>query len=565
MTIADDATLLDRFFEWESRRRDHVYLTQPRPDGLVVDYTWGEVGEQARRGAAYFLSLGLPEGSRIALLGKNSAHWIIADLAIMLAGMVSVPLYPSFSAQSVRYALAHSGAALLVLGKLDGVSDNWPNIAAQLPPGLPMLGLPQSPRKDIAQWDDVLARHAPLAAVHRPQRDALCTIVYTSGSTGEPKGVMHSHGSMAAAFLIMDRAGWWATTPDERGFSYLPLAHMGERIAVETASLAFGYRVFFADSLATFARDLKRARPTIFLSVPRLWNKFYLGVCEKLPLSKQRVLFALPYVGHRVKRKILGELGLDQARIAITATAPLPPHLMRWYRSLGLELLDIYGMSENAAISHVTRLGHARAGTVGQPQAGVEARIAGNGELEVKSPAQMLGYYGQPEMTAAQMTADGFFRTGDCGVIDAEGFLTLTGRVKDIFKTAKGKYVAPLPLEQKLLEHRHIEAACVAGAGLAMPFALLQLAADVRDALANGTCDRAALTDELAALHARINACAERHEQLQYVVVVKDVWSAENAMLTPTLKIRRAAIEARYLRDAQDWSKLGRAVVWEAR
>ncbi|MGU7772704.1 AMP-binding protein [Burkholderia sp. MR1-5-21] len=561
-TIPDSAILLDRFLKWEAERRDDVYLTQPYPDGSVVDYTWGTVGDQARRVAAYLASLDLPAGSRIALLGKNSAHWIIADLAIMLAGMVSVPLYPTFSAESVRYVLAHSDAKLLILGKLDGVSDNWPSIHAQLPPDLPMLGLPLSPCGTFPQWDEIAAKHAPLVGVRRPPRDELCTIVYTSGSTGEPKGVMHSHASMAMLFLTILHVEGFNITSDERGFSYLPLAHIAERAVVEAASLAFGFRVFFANSLATFTDDLKRARPTIFLSVPRLWNKFHLRVCEKIPAPMQARLFALPWVGARIKHRIVRELGLDQARIVVTGTAPMPEHLMRWYRSLGLELLDGYGMSE-CGLLHVNRPGHVRAGTVGQPYAGVEARIAENGELEIRSAGQMLGYYRQPALTAAQTTPDGFFRTGDVGRIDADGFLTITGRVKDIFKTAKGKYVVPQPIEQKLLGLSGVEGACVAGAGCAMPFALLQLSPETCAAIAAGTLDRAVLTDEIDALRKRINDVVEHHERLQYVVVVKEVWTVENAMLTPTLKIRRSAIEAHYMPRAEQWETLGQAVVWE--
>ncbi|MDS0792373.1 AMP-binding protein [Burkholderia pseudomultivorans] len=563
MTIPDNATVVDRFLKWEAERHDAIYLTQPYADGSVVDYTWGEIGAQARSIAAYLATLGLPEGSRIALLGRNSAHWIMADLAIMLAGMVSVPLLPAISAESARFALAHSDARLLMLGKLDGSTDNWPKIGERLPPGLPLLGLPQSPRRDVPQWDDLVARHAPLVEVRRPSPDTLCTIVYTSGSTGEPKGVMHSYRSIAAPIRAMERTPWWPTTPDERGFSYLPLAHMAERIAVETASLAFGYRVFFAESPTTFADDLKRARPTIFFSVPQLWNRFYLRVCDRLPRSKQRALFALPWVGPQIKRRILRELGFDCVRIAITATAPVPIHLTQWYRELGLELLDIYGMSENAAFSHVTRAGHARHGTVGQPQDGVVARIAANGEIEIRSPGQMLGYHKQPELTAAQTTPDGFFRTGDCGIIDADGFLTITGRIKDIFKTAKGKYVVPLPIEQKLLHHPRVEAACVAGAGCAMPFALLLPTPETRDALAAGTLARASLSREFDALRERVNATIERHEQLQYCVIAGTSWTVDNAMLTPTLKIRRAAIEAHYLPRAAQWAQSGQTVVWE--
>jgi long-subunit acyl-CoA synthetase (AMP-forming) len=554
--------LLDCFLKWEAQRRDRIYLTQPYSDGRVVDYTWREVGDQARRMAAYFKSLGLHPGSRVVLLGKNSAHWIIADLAMMMAGLVSVPLYPMFSAEAALYVIGHCDAKLLVLGKLDGAGDNWPNIRDRLSPGMPMLGLPQSPRDGIPQWEETRTRHAPLQTLHQPARNELCTIVYTSGSTGEPKGVMHSYDAMAAVVGALE-VDWYGFNANDRMLSYLPLAHLAERVMVETPSLAFGFRLFFFDSLATFTADLQRARPTVFVSVPRLWTKFYLAVNERLPPAWQKRLFALPLIAGVVKRRILRQLGLDEVRVAISGSAPLPERLIRWYRSLGLELLEGYGMSENLAISHISRPGAVRIGSVGQPQLGVQARIGKDGEIEVRSPGQMLGYYKQPELTAAQTTTDGFFRTGDSGEIDAEGFLRITGRAKDIFKTAKGKYVAPVPIEAKLFDHPRFEAICVAGAGQPMPFALLLLSQEARQAVVDGTIDRGTLSAELAELRERVNSGLERHEALQYLVVVKEPWSVENGMLTPTLKIRRSAIEHRYLPSAEQWAALQQPVIWE--
>jgi len=564
LTTSNHATVLDCFLLHEAEQRDKPYLIQPLPDGTVVEYTWGEVGEQARRMAAYFLSLGLPKGSRIAILGKNSAHWIIADLATIMAGMVSVPLFPMYSGASVRYTLEHSEARLLVLGKLDGHNDNWPTIRDHLPAGLPMLGLPLSPPLDIAQWQQAQSQHAPLQALHQPQDNELATILYTSGSTGEPKGVMHSHGTLAATIDSAQRGGWWGATPRDRGFSYLPLAHAAERIAVEMSSMAFGYPVYFSSSQETFLQDIKRARPTIFFSVPRLWTQFYLGVNEQLPPSKQKLLFTLPVVSGLVKKKILRQLGLDQVRIAVTAAAPMPVSLMNWYRALGLELLETYGMSETAAISHSTRPGYPRSGTVGQPNPGVEARIAANGELELRSPTLMLGYYRQPALTADCTTPDGFLRTGDCGEIDPDGYLRITGRIKDIFKTSGGKYIAPAPIEARLFRHPRFEAVCVIGMEQPMPFAVLLLSEDAREALGNGALVRDALTAELEGLRRHVNSASEHHEQLQYLVVVKDGWSVENAMLTPTLKIRRQAIEQRYLPLAPAWAATGHTVIWEA-
>ncbi|QEE25495.1 AMP-binding protein [Rhodanobacter glycinis] len=554
-------TLLHQFLVWEREKADTVYLTQPLADGRVVDYRWAEVGDQARRMAAHLRSLQFPPGSSIAIIGKNSAHWLIADLAIMMAGHVSVPLYPTLGAESARYILDHCEARLLFVGKLDGSSDNWPLIETTLPPDLPLLGLPMNPRADIPQWDDVIARHAPLQQVHDARPEELCTIVYTSGSTGQPKGVMHSYRSMQSPGPAL--ADGFSITASDRLLSYLPLAHVAERAVIESNSLYFGIHVYFCDSLDTFIADLQRAQPTIFFSVPRLWTKFQQGVNAKLPPAKQRLLFALPLVSRLVKRKILRGLGLDKARVAITASAPLAPDIIAWYRRLGLELLDIYGMSENFGVSHASRLGQMRIGYVGSCHRGVEARIDANGELLVKSPGQMMGYYKLPEQTAHDTLPDGFFHTGDLGEIDEQGRLRITGRVKDLFKTARGKYVAPVPLENMLANCPKLESVCVTGLGQPQPFALLRLSEEARQALERDPGQRDALDVEVGALLAQINATVEHHEELGYAVVVKEPWTTENGLLTPTLKIKRAAIEERYQAGAAAWLAMGRKVIWE--
>jgi len=558
MPATDGSTLLECLLHWERQTPDAIYLTQPLPGGAVVDYSWREVGRQVRAMAAHLQSLQLPPQSRIALLGKNSAHWIMADLAIWMAGQVTVPLYPALNAETAAYVLEHSGAQLLFLGRME--AEGWQEIERVLPSTLPLIALPLAPRADGLQWEKLIERSAPLQQVELPAAEALATILYTSGSTGRPKGVMHSHGNLVRAVDGLDALT--RATPADRMLSYLPLAHVAERVAVEAASLVHGFRVFFSDSLATFPQDLRRARPTVFFSVPRLWTKFQQGVNHKLPEQKLRRLLALPIVSGIVRRKILTQLGLQDTRLAITGSAPLPAVQIAWYRRLGLELIELYGMTENLAYSHGGRPGQLREGYIGHAQPGVEARIAADGELQVKSPCQMLGYYREPEKTAAEMTGDGWFRTGDRGEIDAQGRLRITGRVKELFKTAKGKYVAPAPIENRLGSQSTLESVCVTGPGLPQPFALLALAPEVRKAIAAGA-DRGAIQRELEALLQRVNAALEDHEKLDYAVVVSEPWTIEAGLLTPTLKIKRSAIEQRYLPQAEAWSQLRQAVIWE--
>jgi len=548
------ATLLDCLLHWERSTPDAIYLTQPQADGATIDYSWVQVAGQARRMAAHLRSLELPPRSQIALLGKNSAHWIMADLAIWMAGHISVPLYPTLNAETARYVLEHSEARLLFVGKMDEL---WPQVEPGVPAQLPRIALPLSPLGgDVAQWDAIAARTEPLQLVPKRDPAELATIIYTSGSTGLPKGVMISFGAMMET--VRRGAQMFGISPADRMLSYLPLAHAAERALVESPSLYHGFRVYFAWSLATFVQDLRRARPTIFFSVPRLWTKFYQGVCETLPPSRQKLLFRVPLLSAMVKRRILAQLGLEHVRFALTGSAPLTPSLLQWYRRLGLELLEGYAMSENFSYSHTSLPGETRIGYVGRTNPGVEQRIGEGGEVLVKSPSTMLGYFKNPQLSAEAMTADGFLRTGDMGELDGQGRLRITGRVKDLFKTSKGKYVAPVPIENRLGEHPRIEAVCVTGSGQPQPFALLMLSAETQVQRQD-----AALAAELQALLHQVNAALEEHEKLDYLVVVKDPWTMDNGLLTPTMKIRRNVLESRYLSQADHWRKTGRPVIWE--
>ncbi len=549
---------VQHLLKWAREKPDEVYLTQPLGDGKVLELTWAEVVDQARRGARHLVDLGLPEGSSIALLGRNSAHWFIADLAIWMAGHVTVPIYPTSNAETATYVLEHSEAKLLVLGKLDGVADSWKQVGPVLPDELPVITLPMAPAFRGQAWDDIVAGSEPLDELVDRDMEDLATIIYTSGTTGRPKGVMHCFRSLVAPAGCA--AELWAPGEEDRMLSYLPLAHIGERVAVEIPSMIFGFQVFFNDSLETFVADLKRARPTRFFSVPRLWTKFYQAVNARIPPKRQRLLFAIPVLSGMMKRKILEGLGLDHVNVALTAAAPLSPEIIRWYRGLGLDLLEVFGMSENAATSHAVRIGEMRPGYVGTPLNGVECRIDESGEVLVKSPGQMLGYYKMPEETAAGYTEDGFFHTGDRGETDEAGRLRITGRTRDLFKTSKGKYVAPVPIENRLGAFPGLEAVCVTGPGHPQPFALVMLSPELplpddeaREAFAAG----------LAAHLDKVNSELEHHEQLACVVITREPWTIESGMLTPTMKIRRDVIEDHYLRFADEWLGAGVNITWE--
>ena len=547
---------LDMVDHWEKAKANSVYMTQPIGDGKTVDYTWGRAVDEARRMASYLKSLNLPEKSRIGLISKNCAHWIMTDWAIWMAGHISVPLYPTLNADTVNYILNHAECEVVFVGKLD----DWDMMKPGVPESVRCISFPLSPPNDFETWDDIVAKYPPLEENVQRDADELATIVYTSGSTGKPKGVMLSFYNMAyAAEGGMEVLG---VSSEERMLSYLPLAHVFERTFVELASLYAGFHLYFAESLDTFVQDLQRAQPTLFLSVPRLWVKFQHGVLQKLPKKKLDRLLKIPVVNKLIKRKILKGLGLDKVKLAGSGSAPLASDVLDWYRNLGLELLEGYGMSENFAYSHMSKPGRSRTGYVGESAPGVETRISPEGEIQIKSPATMMGYYKDEEKTRETFTEDGFLKTGDKGEIDEMGRLKITGRIKEIFKTSKGKYIAPAPIENRLMSHDAIEMVCVSGANQTQPHALVMLAEESRPKMADEAF-RKEIEESFKKLIADVNKTVDPHEQLAFITVMSDEWSIENSFLTPTMKLKRNVVEDAYQEQVENWYAQRQPVIWQ--
>jgi len=398
---------LDDAYRWEQTAPNQLWMTQPIGGGEVQTYTWAQGMDQVRRMAAHLKSLDLEPGSHVALISKNCAHFILTDL------------------------LDHSESKLLFVGKLDDLEE----IRKGIPEGMPCISFPLAPPNDYESWDSIVARTEPIRGNPTRQPEEAALIAYTSGSTGRSKGVMHSFGTIA---VVLDGAEQvFGAEVGDRMLSYLPLAHLLERIVVELQGLRTGMPLFFAESLDTFVDDLNRAQPTIFISVPRLWLKFQHGVFQKLPPKKLARLLRIPLLNRVIKKKILSGLGLQHVRLAVSGSAPIPADLIQWYRDLGLELLEAYGMSEDLAYSHASYPGRGRVGYVGHPMPNVQVRISEEGEILIKSPGNMMGYFKQPELTAECYTEDGYFKTGDRGEQDEDGRLRITGRVKELFKTSK--------------------------------------------------------------------------------------------------------------------------------
>ena len=557
--MAQDRLMLDYVLDHEDKLRDRIYMTQPIGNNQVVDYAWGQVVDQSRRMAAYLQSQGFPRGARIAILSKNCAHFIMAELAIWMAGYTTVAIFPTETAETINYVLTHSEASLLFVGKLD----SWPQQKSGVPSGLPSVAFPLAPKTEFDTWDAIVARTAPLSGRPRREPDDLAMLIYTSGSTGTPKGVMIRFDAFSRAGALVATDLRRRVGGDQmRMLSYLPLAHSFERTWVEAMALSDGnVHLFFAEALDTFLQDLQRARPTLFLSVPRLWLKFQQGVFAKMPPAKLDRLLGIPILGRIVAKKVLKGLGLDQVKLAGSGSAPIPPELISWYRRIGLPLYEGYGMTEDSSYSHISDEEHNAPGYVGVPLPGVEVKLSPEGEILIKSPGQCSGYYKQPELTAASFTEDGFFRTGDLGERGAGGMLRLTGRAKELFKTAKGKYVAPAPIENRINAHPMIELSLVSGVGQPAAYAMVILAENLRPRLREADL-RAQVEQEMHQLLQQVNGAVADHEQLQMIVVAQDPWSIENGFLTPTMKVRRNRIEKAMEPHVGSWYATGRRVHW---
>ena len=545
-------TPLDMLYHWEATTPDKLFMCQPL-HGEWRKFTWKEAGLEVRKLAAILQQYNLPPQSRIGLVSKNCAHWLIADLAIMMAGHESIPVYPNVGADTLNYVLTHSDARLLLVGKLD----DWKFMKDGVPQGVQCISFPwYGPRQDgFHYWEEMAQTITPITTNPKRNLDEVATIIYTSGTTGAPKGVIHTFHNFAWAVRTgLDFFG--LKTGQIKLFSYLPLSHIAERMMIEMAGVYANGEVWFAESLDLFVKNLAVAQPTIFFAVPRIWTKFQMGILSRMPQRRLNILLSIPIVKNIISNKIKTGLGLQNCIHYMSGAAPISPSLIKWWARLGVKIEEVYAMTENCAISHINARNDFKAGTQGKPLKGVEVQLTDAGEILVKVPCNMEGYYREPEMTANTLQ-NGWLHTGDRGIIDAEGFLKITGRVKEIFKTDKGKYISPAPIEMKICKNSYIEQICVVGASLPQPIGLVVLSAEAR------AKERGYISQSLGTTLSHVNPELEKHERLHKLVVLKDEWTIENGLLTPTLKIKRNPIEDRYQPNYETWYHESEVVVFE--
>lgn len=542
--MAQLQTPADMIIKWANERPDDIYLKQII-NRKFVNYTYASVADKALRLVTAFQQLGIQPGDRIALISKNCAEWFICDLAMMLGGYVSVPIFPTAGADTITHCIDHSDAALVIIGKLDSptVINNVITNHASLP--TIAFSYPGTPTCQY-QFDDLIEQYSPTTERRTHHDTDLMSIVYTSGTSGMPKGAMLTYGAFVwSSHKIIEHIG---LESNERLFSYLPLAHITERVYIFGSSIMSGLQVAFPESLDTFIDDVKMHKPTIFVSVPRLWTLFQQRIQDKLPQPKLNILLKIPFISTFIKRKLAQGLGLDQARVLGCGSAPVSAGLLSWYESIGLNITEAWGMTESFAYSTLNHPYRSdKIGTVGRAGPGIELKIAADKEILVRSKGLFSGYYNNPQATQESFDNDGWLYTGDIGDVDSDGYLTIQGRKKDTFKTAKGKFVSPVPIEKRLMDLGNFEMVCLIGSGMAAPI-LLAIAHNYTQ------FDQSRYEKKLQSIIEKINTELESHQKIKGVLMIKEPWSIDNGILTPTLKIKRHVLEQHYATLDNNWN-----------
>ena len=549
-----------RFLKWEKEFNDKTYLRQPFGDEWE-EYTWGEVGNMARRLASGLKSLNLREGAHIGIYSKNCREWIISDLAIVMAGYVSVPFFPTLNGKELAYIMDYGDVDALFLGKIE----TWDEIKNDLPKEMPMITFPHykgcSEVSRGLNWHDFINSHEPIENPNIPKLSDLWTIIFTSGTTGNPKGVMLTYQAIDGIKVVLDDPNnplGISHDGNNDFISYLPLNHIFERVVIEWTSFRYGGSISFVESIDTFGKNLKEVQPHVFAAAPRVWTKLQLGILNKFSQKKLDTLLKIPLLSSILKKLIKKGLGFSRARIVVSGSAPMPVELIEWFRKIDVFITNGYGMTENCAIcSSVDGRDFEKLHTVGQPQNGVDMKIdEETGEILMKGPFIMTGYYKNKELSDYTLR-DGWLHTGDKGFLDDDNYLHITGRVADSFKTSKGEYIEPVTLEQLFIDMNEIEEVCVVGLGIAQPICLIQLSEIGRKN------DHENISKILLNRLEQVNKDLVNYKKISTLIVVKDQWTQENGIVGPTQKLKRGKIEEVYSKNYLEWHENEDKLIFE--
>jgi long-chain acyl-CoA synthetase len=560
-----------------------------RRDGRWAPLGYTDLAEQVHAASIGLRELGVQDGDRLAILSENRPEWAITDYACLAARATDVPIYPTLPARQAEYILRDSGAVGVVVSSV-GQLEKVRSIRDRLPALRLVIALDADARgPDVLPFEELLACGRSARARHpdwrahalRASPDDLATIIYTSGTTGDPKGVMLTHGNIASN--VTTCVGLFDFGPGDECLSFLPLSHIFERMFGHYSMFHAGVVINYAGSIETVAADMQELRPTMMASVPRLYEKIFSRVLDSVRSSaapRRRIFGWARRVGEAWVDRILagqpvpGRLALERRladrlvfsklrgrtggriRFFISGGAPLSPDIARFFFAAGMPILEGYGLTETSPVMAVNTFGHTRLGTVGRPIPGVDIRIAPDGEIVTRGPNVMRGYYGKPEATAAALDEEGWFHTGDIGQLDAEGYLSITDRKKDLIVTAGGKNIAPQPIENLAKSSKFVSNAVMLGDRRPFPIMLVVPNAGPLKAWAarHGLpADDMELLVRLPEVHTKLEREVRKtlrdlaqFEMPKKFLLLPNDFSVEGGELTPTLKVRRRIVEERH-------------------
>jgi long-chain acyl-CoA synthetase len=589
MAAGEPATLVDVFAR-VVREHNRPDALNYKSDGHWVPISSDEMLARAKDIAAGLHAIGVRRGDRVALLSESRVEWTLTDAGCIFCGAIDVPIYPTLTPPQVRYILKDSGASALFLEGREKF-DELKEILAECPQikqivyfdpagissaeGLSLAELERLGRELQQQNPDLLD-----VLAHDITPDDLATIIYTSGTTGEPKGVMLTHSNIVTN--LIDSSGHLSFGEHDIALSVLPLSHVFERQAMYMY-LYRGMAVYFAESLQTIGPNLREVRPTILVGVPRIFEKIYARIQERAAEAGKFAAMLLAWsvsvareyakysVAHRpvplflkLKHAIASKLVFakwhaafgGRIRLLVSGGAALPEDLSYIYIGAGIPIIQGYGLTETSPVITTSRFDGIRVGTVGTAIPHVDIRIASDGEIEVRGPNVMRGYYNKPEETRAVFTDDGWFKTGDVGTLDAEGFLRITDRKKELFKTSGGKYISPQPIEQAIKGSRFVNQVVLIGAERKFPAALIvpnweQVESycklkGIEVTSRRELCEHPRIIDLIERQIDRLTPNLARYEKIKKVALLENEFTIEGGELTPTLKVKRRVIDQKY-------------------
>ena len=539
-------TLVQLLEYWADTCPEKIWLRDCRERG-TEDYGWRKAQTEISAIGA-LLEQRFGQHENMVILSRNRTHWVMADLAVIASGNVTVTMFTTLPGRTAAYILGLVRPKVVFVGE----TRNWDQVAPILPEDVLLVTLP-GVELDLPheRWEDLVAQFAGRKPLYRCAPEDVISLVFTSGTTGDPKGVIQTHNS---SLIPVRRALDAFGLPDQpRYFSYLPLSHIGERQQVEFSSIARGGEIYFNESVASLYRDLQRASPHLFFGPPRVWEQLQQAVIEKFG-GQERFAAAMLNDSAGTGNEVLEWLGMNDVRYCLSAAASAPASLMQWWQELGLTLMEGFGQTEAMSTILSSQAVH-RAGSVGKPAAGVQCRIAEDGELIIKADGCSPGYY-RREQATAELFRDGWLHTGDMARMDEDGFIYITGRVKEYFKTIHGKYVAPSPIENSFARNNLVGQQCLLGRGYSKTVMVLVLTKEAQE------LPKKRIETALAATLAEINETVEKHARIGAVIISRNPWTIDNEMLTPTLKIRRERIEQQFGHVAE---QLGRKAAEERR